>query len=928
MDKSTNSLTSPAGAPGEPPADERPLIDPLFASLRNAAGDDRTRVAPDCNRPRPIGSANAVVPAADDRTVLKPARNATDAAIDTDRTEPRADVASSAPAAIPAARPPAEEPTILRAAPAPARLGGRPGDAAMPAGAKPVAAPAPLSRSPASIALPLGFRLHEYRIDSVLGQGGFGITYLATDVHLNAKVAVKEYLPEDFACRGSDQSVSPRRNEDREFYQNGLDSFLVEARTLATFRHPNIVRVARFFEAHATAYMVLEYERGESLKSWWRSRGDIAEQELLALLLPLLDGLAVVHATGYLHRDIKPDNIYLRQEDDSLVLLDFGAARQTVGAIDGMSGVVTPGYGPIEQHESGPQGPWTDLYALGATLYAMIAGKKPPPAPVRLGNEDPMAPAEAVGQGRYSPEFLRAIDWALQPRAEDRPQDVATFAEALFAAHPSTLNLQAALKDGEGAAAAAGRLALPRGPRTWKGRLLRFGRNLLQPRSWPMAVKLTLAMVLTVLTPMLITACYNLNSSLSVVSTGEMRNLDQLAQSAAGRVAQLIRDSRNLAAYLGTDQDFVHFLQAPTDEGKRSLGLKLAGLIKANPDVDLLIVMDTSGTALVVGGDPAVIGHNYKFREYFKAAMEGKPHTTGVVIGVVTGIAGVFYSNPAFDANGKVIGVVVLRIKAASITSMLDEIRQGSQRIPFMIDGDGIIIHHPDPTMLYRSLAPLSQATLDKIIADQRFRRNRIDSLNMPDLAQAMIGAKGLGHINYTSAITGAEEIAGYAPVSGHDWVIGVTESKAIFAEPLNQLFVNVLYSVILVGLGFLVLALLFARTLVRSILELNDAAHALKRGDYDRAVIKVTSRDEIGQLAHTFNVMIDVLRQRERERGSLNRRAVVARRPERYDAGNRPPLFGHLAHEPDRGLRLETQPPSSDRSVQATAENRAVKIA
>jgi serine/threonine protein kinase len=184
----------------------------------------------------------------------------------------------------------------------------------------------------ASLALPVGFRLLEYRIDGVLGQGGFGIAYAATDVNLNAKVVVKEYLPEEFAYRAADNTVSAREDEHQDFYQVGLDSFLVEARTLATFRHRNIVRVARFFEANRTAYMVLEYERGQSLKAWRRNRAHIPEEALVSLLAPLLDGLALVHRSGYLHRDIKPDNIYVRDEDGSLVLLDFGAARWTRGA--------------------------------------------------------------------------------------------------------------------------------------------------------------------------------------------------------------------------------------------------------------------------------------------------------------------------------------------------------------------------------------------------------------------------------------------------------------------------------------------------------------------------------------------------------------------------------------------------------------------
>jgi serine/threonine protein kinase len=181
----------------------------------------------------------------------------------------------------------------------------------------------------ASTTLPIGFRLFEYRVDGVLGQGGFGIAYAATDVNLNAKVVIKEYLPEDFAYRATDNTVSARDDSDQDYYQSGLDAFLVEARTLATFRHPHIVRVARFFEANKTAYMVLEYERGQSLKAWRKKRDHDFRAALVNLLAPLLDGLAVVHRAGYLHRDIKPDNIYVRDEDGSLVLLDFGAARQT-----------------------------------------------------------------------------------------------------------------------------------------------------------------------------------------------------------------------------------------------------------------------------------------------------------------------------------------------------------------------------------------------------------------------------------------------------------------------------------------------------------------------------------------------------------------------------------------------------------------------
>jgi serine/threonine protein kinase/HAMP domain-containing protein len=718
------------------------------------------------------------------------------------------------------------------------------------------------------LALAQGFSLFEYRIDAVLGQGGFGITYLATDVNLNAPVAIKEYLPADVAQRASDKSVSPRWPEDRDFYQDGLDSFLVEARTLASFRHPNIVRVARFFEANRTAYMVLEYERGKPLKRWWPGREAMGEADLLGLVQPLLDGLAAVHAAGYLHRDIKPDNIYVRKADGSLVLLDFGAARQAVGPSGAQAGVVTPGYAPPEQYGDGGQGPWTDLYAMAATLYWMVTGAKPPAAPARLGGAEPMVPALQCARGRYSDQFLRAIDWALEPDPAARPRSVQAWAEKLYAAHAGSLALQDALRLGEPDQAAADSLrdALLDTPRRIWRRMQRLGAALLHPGSWPMAVKMTLAMVLAALLPMMVTAFYNLERSMAAVTASELRNLERLAQSTAGRVGQLVDDSTHLANYLAADEDFIAYLRSPGPAHQDQVRTKLGALVRANPDVHLMILMNADGLALE-SSEPGVAGHSFAFRDYFKEALKGHAYKTGIVVGSTEGKPGMYYANPVFDDARRVIGVVVMRLKGSSVSRILDEASAGSGRVPFMVDGDGVLVHHPDRRHLYRSLAPLPPQALARIVADQRFRRDRIDSAQMPLLARAVIGARGPGNISYRSTLSGLEEHAGFAPVPGHDWVVGVSEPRAQFERPLRKLYDNMLYSVALAGAVFLVLAVLFARSIVRPIARLTDAANALKEGDYDRANIKVTANDEIGRLARTFNVMIDVLRQRERER-------------------------------------------------------------
>jgi len=283
-------------------------------------------------------------------------------------------------------------------------------------------------------ALPAGYALQEYRIEKVLGVGGFGLTYLAIDTNLKLRVALKEYLPAEIAVRGADHLLTPNSSQSAEDFMWGKRRFLDESRTLATFRHPNIVRVMRFFEANGSAYMVMEYVEGDSLPDWIKPRRPIAESEVRALITPLLEGLVVVHSAGYLHRDIKPGNIFVRY-DGSPVMLDFGSARPKSGQ---STSIVTPGYAPFEQyHTQGNQGPWSDLYAFAGVLYWMTTGNRPLEAPARV-REDTMVPAVAAAKGaHYRPEFLAAIDWALAPHEEDRPKSVSEWSAALIGGQPA-----------------------------------------------------------------------------------------------------------------------------------------------------------------------------------------------------------------------------------------------------------------------------------------------------------------------------------------------------------------------------------------------------------------------------------------------------------------------------------------------------------
>lgn len=280
-------------------------------------------------------------------------------------------------------------------------------------------------------ALPAGYRFNEFEIKEVIGGGGFGIVYRAWDHQLERTIAIKEYMPVSLAMRADDYTLEVRSERVQKLFAAGLTSFIQEARLLARFNHPGLLHVLRFWEQNGTAYMGTLYYSGMTLKEWQASSPDsVNEAWIRRLLPPLFGAISTIHQAGYLHRDISLDNIQI-QENQLPVLLDFGSARKEIGNLsDETEIMLKPGFAPIEQYSEegeGEQGPWTDIYALGAVLHSLISGSPPPVSVVRCieDNYQPLVERKPSG---YSLPLLHAVDCALAMKPADRPASIDAFA--------------------------------------------------------------------------------------------------------------------------------------------------------------------------------------------------------------------------------------------------------------------------------------------------------------------------------------------------------------------------------------------------------------------------------------------------------------------------------------------------------------------
>lgn len=291
--------------------------------------------------------------------------------------------------------------------------------------------------------LPGGHKIEEYTIDRQLSLGGFSIVYLAKDPD-GMQVAIKEYLPNSLALRGKGD-IKPIITEDHlGAFRYGMKCFFEEGRALAKLSHPNVIRVLNFFRANETVYMVMEYERGQTLQEFiHRHQGHVSERFIRGVFTRMLNGLREVHSHKLLHLDLKPSNVYLRA-DNSPVLIDFGAARQTLASDQPvLKPMYTPGFASPEHYGNRKDlGPWSDIYSVGASMYACLAGAPPPAADERM-KRDTLTPAMVRWEGQFSDRLLEIIDWCLNLNHLYRPQSVFTLQKALVAdIHPPINRVQ------------------------------------------------------------------------------------------------------------------------------------------------------------------------------------------------------------------------------------------------------------------------------------------------------------------------------------------------------------------------------------------------------------------------------------------------------------------------------------------------------
>ncbi|MEH2179229.1 Nif11-like leader peptide family RiPP precursor [Nostoc sp.] len=433
------------------------------------------------------------------------------------------------------------------------------------------------------------------------------------------------------------------------------------------------------------------------------------------------------------------------------------------------------------------------------------------------------------------------------------------------------------ISDAELDAIAGGVSTIPYQPtnRVWSLKQIGFGKHLhklFDPSGWSIRTKITVALLSVALIPVSFTTYHNLQESLKSAEDSEYRKLELLATSNASRLDQLIIDIQRVAVQISTDKDVVGFLAANTIHKqtafRTSMQRTLDNVFRSNPDYDVAYVMDTKGRCLAAT-DSTFISQNYALGEYFRISIQGHPYVSSIVIGTTSGRPGIYFSNPVRSEGGKIVGVAVLKIKGEDIWTIVNALQAGSQSYAFLIDEHGVIISHPDKSLLYHSLASLPPEKRQQGETDRIYGVNQIKSLDVPELAAAIVGAKQTSHTSYYSPVEQTRQMIGFAPLQEQPWVLGVNKAHAQFDAPLNALIWQNSRSLLAVGAIAAIIALLLARSIAKPIRALTKAAQALvEQDDFDEhRLIKASyTNDDIGQLVRVFLQMAQEVKAREQK--------------------------------------------------------------
>ena len=394
---------------------------------------------------------------------------------------------------------------------------------------------------------------------------------------------------------------------------------------------------------------------------------------------------------------------------------------------------------------------------------------------------------------------------------------------------------------------------------------------LMKPRSWPITVKLSVVMLLFSILPMLVTTQYGLNRALENIMISETENLQRFAIGLATKMELVIDNTHSIATYLSWDHDVAAVLRNENDQTRARVLDKFLRLQASNSAIDLIKVMDASGKTMA-STTPSPPNLKLNFRAYFQEALKGNNYVSSIEVGYLTKKAGMYFSAPVIDSQGTVLGVTVLKLKASAVTSITDEINKSGSKRAYIVDSDGILLHHPDSRLLYRSLALLPADVKKRIVMERQFMLDDFESLGLDTLYNIFKSSRDPGYATYLSSLSHQNELVGFAPLKRMGWTVAVEQPETALTVPLRRIYRDFMTGVAVFALFLTLITIFFAGTFVKPLRVVMEAAKAVERGDYRNAYVVLSSEDEIGEMSKTFNTMVEGVQARERERDILGR--------------------------------------------------------